>query len=82
MGFKCSPSVANLLMSWWEEHCDFTVKNPFGSAIVWYGRYIDDLKFTGEWNMNETNFLDINLKGNVLDVIDDVLDVIDDVCTV
>lgn len=30
-------------MAWWEEHCVFSVTNPFVDAIVWYGRYIDDL---------------------------------------
>lgn len=38
-----SPSLANLYMTWWEVRYIFSVENPFRDAIVWYGRYIDDL---------------------------------------
>lgn len=43
MGSKFSPSLANLVMSYWEEKYIFSDGNPFSDAIVWYGRYIDDL---------------------------------------
>lgn len=43
MGAKFSPSLANIYMSWWEHLFIFCPSNPFGSSLVWYGRYIDDL---------------------------------------
>lgn len=43
MGAKFSPSLANLVMAYWEERYIYTVDNPFGGSLEWYGRYIDDL---------------------------------------
>lgn len=43
MGARHSPSVANLVMSWFEERYIFSPENVFGGGIVWYGRYIDDI---------------------------------------
>lgn len=43
MGSKFSPSLVNFFMAWWKEYCIFSVDKPYEDAIVWYGRYINDL---------------------------------------
>lgn len=52
MGVKFSPSLANLVMSWWEELYIFFIDNRFVDAIHWYGRYIDDLLFIWEGDVS------------------------------
>lgn len=43
MGAKYSPSLANFVMSWWEEVYIYTYDNPFQLCVHWYRRYIDDV---------------------------------------
>lgn len=69
MGSTFSPSLANLYMAWWEEHCVFSTSNPFSEAIVWYGRYIDDLLLVwrhsvtpGQQFLEYINSNDLNLR--------------------
>lgn len=56
-------------MAWWEEHCVFSTSNPFSEAIVWYGRYIDDLLLVwrhsvtpGQQFLEYINSNDLNLR--------------------
>lgn len=43
MRAKLLPSLANLIMGWWEERFLFSPSKPFMGHIKWYGHYIDDL---------------------------------------
>lgn len=43
MGPCFSPSLANLYMSWWEEHHMYVSTNPYQDDLACYGRYIDDV---------------------------------------
>lgn len=53
MGGKCSPSLANIYMSSWEQDYIFSDVNPCASHIRWYGRYIDDLLLMWEGSRDD-----------------------------
>lgn len=50
MGAKYSPSLANLVISLWEEIYIYSTDNPFLQDLHQYGRYIDDLLII--WQMS------------------------------
>lgn len=62
MGAKYSPSLANLVMSWWEEV--YTCENPFLLSLHWYGRYNDDILIIWEGDVSAIPLLTSYLNNN------------------
>lgn len=64
MGAKFSPSLANLVMAWWEEIYIYNDNNPFVKGLGWYGRYIDDDLIVWQGNVSAipalTQYLNCN----------------------